>query len=117
MIEHSPISILGTDSISVCGFDHPKRSYGIRMETRDSFDESDSWQMRTSLDSRRGPVASINRDTMMHTLTKIGAFSFHARMTIADNSVSNTMPGNGNSPGGVSYDSIIQEKEKNKTNM
>ena len=117
MVEHSPISILGTDSITVCGFDHPKRFYGIRMETRDGFDESDSWQMRTSLDSRRGSVASINRDTMMHTLDKIGAFSFHTRMTIADNSVSNTMPSNGNSPGGVSYDSIIQQKEKNKTKM
>lgn len=117
MIENSPISILGTGSISVYDFDHPKRSYGIRMETRDNFDESDSWQMRTCLDSRRGPVASINRDTMMHTLAKIGACSLHARMTIADNTVSNTMPSNGNSPGGVFYDSFKEEKEKYKTNM
>ena len=114
MIEDSPISILGTGSISVCDFDHPSRSYGIRMETRDNFDESHSWEMKTSLNSRRGPAASINRDTMMQLLTKSGAQALRARMTIADNSVSNTMPSNGNSPGGVSYDSFIQEKEKNK---
>jgi hypothetical protein len=117
MIENSPISILGTGSICVCDFDHPIRSYGIRMDTRDNFDESNSWQMKTNLDSRRGPVASINRDTMMRPLTKLGAQTLHARMTIADNKVSNIMPTNGNFPGGNNYDSTNRNKEKNKPIM
>jgi len=117
MIENSPISIHGTGSICVCDFDHPIRSYGIRMDTRDNFDESNSWQMKTSLDSRRGPVASINRDTMMRPLTKLGAQTLHARMTIADNKVSNIMPTNGNFPGGNNYDSTNRNKEKNKPIM
>ena len=117
MIENSPISILGTCSICVCDFVHPKRSYGIRMETRDNFDESYSCQMKTSLDSRRGPVASINRDTMMPLLTNSGAQTLHARMTIADNTVSNIMPTDGNFPGGNNYDSTNRKKEKNKPIM
>ena len=117
MIEHSPISILGTDSISVCDFGHPKRSYGIRMETRDNFDESHSWQMKTSLNSRRGPAAGINRDTMMQLLTKSGAQTLRAQTTLADNYISKNMPLDGNFTEGETHDSIYRKKEKNKPIM
>jgi flagellar motor switch protein FliM len=117
MIEDSPISILGTGSISVCDFDHPSKSYAIRMETRDNFDESHSWQMKTSLNSRRGPAASINRDTMMQLLTQSGAQTLRAQTTLADNNISNIMPTNGNFPGGNNFDSTKGNKEKNKPIM
>jgi len=124
MIENSPISILGTDSISVCDFGQPKRSYGIRMETRDSFDESDSWQMRIrknqtfrTIRLRREPVECINRGTMMQLLTRSGAQTLRAQTTLADNKVSNIMPTNGNFPGGNNYDSTNRNKEKNKPIM
>lgn len=114
MIEGSPISILGTGSISVCDFDHPSRSYGIRMETRYNFDESYSWQMKTSLNSRRGPAASINRDTTMQLFTKSGAQTLRAQTTLADNYISKNMPLYGNFTEGEKYDSIYRKKEKNK---
>ena len=111
MIEHSPISILGTGSISVCDLDHPSRSYGIRMETRDNFDESHSWQMKTSLNSRRGPAASINRDTMMQLLTKSGAQTLRAQTTLADNYIGNKRPSNGNPIGGEFYEIQTRNEE------
>ena len=117
MIEDSPISILGTGPISVCDFDHPSRSYGIRMETRDNFDESHSWQMKTNLNPRRGPAASINRDTMMQLLTKSGAQTLRAQTTLADNYISKNMPLDGNFTEGETYDSIYRKKEKNKPIM
>lgn len=117
MIEGSPISILGTDSISVCDFDHPSRSYGIRMETRDNFDESHSWEMKTSLNSRRGPAASINIDTMMQILTKSGAQTLRAQTTLADNNISNIMPLNGNFTQGEKHVQIYRKREKHKPNM
>jgi hypothetical protein len=54
---------------------------------------------------------------MMRPLTKLGAQTLHARMTIADNKVSNIMPTNGNFPGGNNYDSTNRNKEKNKPIM
>lgn len=117
MTEGGPISILGTGSVSVCEFNSPSESYGIRMETRSNFDESHSWQMRTNLSSRRGSAASINRDTMLQLLTKSGALMLHAQRTLADNNISNIMPTNGNFPGGNNFDSIKGNKEKDKPIM
>jgi hypothetical protein len=117
MIESSPISIPWTRSICVCDVDHPMRSIGIGLETRDNFDESISSQIETSLDSRRGPVASINRDTMMLPQTTLGVQTLHVRMTLADDQVSNIMPTNGTFPGGNNYESTNRNKEKNKPNM
>ena len=118
MIEHSPISILGTDSISVCDFGRPKRSYGIRMETRDGFDESDSWQTKIrknqpfrTIRLRREPVECINRDTMMPILDKFGANLFQAQMTLADNYISNKRPSNGNPIGGEFYEIQTRNEE------
>ena len=124
MIEDSPISILGTGSISVCDFDHPSRSYGIRMETRDNFDESHSWQMRIrknqtfrTIRLRREPVECINRGTMMQLLTKSGAQTLRAQTTLADNYISKNMPLDGNFTEGETHDSIYRKKEKNKPIM
>ena len=118
MIADSPISILGTDPISVRDIIHPSRSYGKRMETGNHFDESDSWCINTSSYSRRGPVCGINRKlTMMRLLTKLGAQTLHAIMKLADHRISITMPTIGNVQGGQNYDSIIRKKEKNKPIM
>ena len=88
------------------------------METRDNFDESHSWQMKTSLNSRRGPAASINKDTMMQLLTKSGAQALRAQTTLADNNISNIMPLNGNfTEKGETHVQIYRKREKYKPNM
>ena len=124
MIAHSPIFILGTSSISVCDFILSNSLYQNEVATRNCLDVSNSWSIKgdsrrihTRSYSRRGPVCDINRDTMMHQLTKFGAYSLHVRMTLADNIVSRTMPANGKGQGGLINDSIIQQMEKGKTNM
>ena len=125
MIAHSPKIILGTGSISVCDFIHSSSPYENDVATRNYFDVSNSWSIKsdsrrihTTPYSRRGPVRGINRIlTMMTLLTKLGAQSLFVRMTLADNIVSRTMPANGNGLGGHKYDSILQQMEKDKTNM
>ena len=125
MIAHSPKIILGTGSISVCDFIHSSNPYENDVATRNYFDVSNSWSIKsdsrrihTNPYSRRGPVRGINRIlTMMTLLTKLGAQSLFVRMTLADNIVSRTMPANGNGLGGRKYDSILQQMEKDKTNM
>ena len=118
MIAHSPISILGTGSISVCDYIHPSRFDINRMETRNRFDESGSWCINTRSYSRRGPVCGIDRKlTMMHLLPKLGAHSLHARTKFADQIVSSAMPIFGNTQGRYNYDSKNKEKEKQNRNM
>ena len=117
MFEHSPKSILGHSSSCVCDFDSPSRFYKIGMETRATFDESNSWQIDTSILSRRGLNICIDDDANEHMLTIFGAKGLDNRTTKSDHSVSNTLPTNGKLPGGTSFDSIFRRKERKKETM
>ena len=117
MFEHSPKSILGHSSSCVCDFDPPSRFYKIGMETRENFDESNSWQIDTSILSRRGLNICINDDANVHMMTIDGATTLYNRTTKSDHSVSNTLPTNGKFPGGTNFDSIFRRKERKKETM
>ena len=123
MIAHSPKIILGTGSISVCDFIHSSNPYENDVATRNYFDVSNSWSIKsdsrrihTNPYSRRGPVRGINRIlTMMTLLTKFGAQLLHASNKLADQIVSTrNMPMFGNISGENTNAHYISKNKQEK---